>query len=248
VADINSSPVDLCIIAVVDDAIATVSEDLAASTALHSDALVFHTSGMRTSAALHALAAAGVHAGSIHPIQSFADPLGFTDTTGIGCGIEGTDAFCEKAFALATSFGWKPLRIDAGQKALYHAACVFAGNFPTVLAAHADELLRSASGSASASTLPMLLPMMQTVIARLQDASPADALTGPAARGQAEVVREHLSLLSTRHPTLAASYRALSESAAMIAASDNAARIKPGQTDHDPIPSRSRNPGDDDEV
>ncbi len=217
IGDVAAKPVELCIIAVNDDAIPAAAHALAQSRLLQPGAVVFHTSGIRDSSGLRELTEAGFTAGAMHPIQSFSDACGRTPVTGIGCGIEGTDAFCEKAFALAASFGWKPLRIPLEQKALYHAACVFAGNFPTVLAAHADELLRSASGRVDASTLPMLLPMMETVIARLHESSPADALTGPAARGQSVVVQNHAELLDTRHPGSAAIYRELSLAAAKLA-------------------------------
>ncbi len=223
---LDRTPVDLCIIAVPDEEIASVSRELAKRRVLPVGCLAFHTSGSRDASELDALEAAGVITGSIHPIQSFSDTGGATSVNGIGCGIEGSDRFYERAFELAERFGWHPLRIATEHKPLYHAACVFAGNFPTVLAAQADELLRAAVVGDPTNTLPWILPMMRTVIDRLADHTPQDTLTGPAARGQFEALREHISQLATKHPTLTDSYRVLSEAAASLAGLDNDALEK----------------------
>jgi predicted short-subunit dehydrogenase-like oxidoreductase (DUF2520 family) len=217
IGELTTSEIDICIIAVGDEAIADVAKDLAIHGVLREGTLVFHTSGARGAAELLSLSEKLIHTGAIHPIQSFADTAGNTPLEGIGCGVEGSDEFCERAFELAAAFGWRALRIDTESKALYHAACVFAGNFPTVLAAQAAELLRASTPDTAANTLPYLLPMMETVLRRLHTMSPEASLTGPAARAQSTVVRTQHGHILSHDPLTADVYRSLSLAAATLA-------------------------------
>ncbi|MCZ7555644.1 MAG: DUF2520 domain-containing protein [Bacteroidia bacterium] len=217
VADIPDVPVDACVIAVGDEQIGIVTKELVTQGTLRTGTLVFHTSGVRTSAELLPLEDAGMLTGSIHPIQSFIASAGETPLRGIGCGIEGTDAFYARAVALARDFGWSALRIATDQKALYHAACVFAGNFPTVLAALSEELLRKSAVESPDRTLPFLLPMMEEVLSRLQHTAPRASLTGPASRGQSTVLLQHFEQLLGFDSLSAEVYRSLSLAAAKLA-------------------------------
>ena len=59
------------------DVLAPVSRELAASLKGErqlSDRCVFHCSGAMDLSSLEALASLGIHTGSIHPLQSFAEP------------------------------------------------------------------------------------------------------------------------------------------------------------------------------
>jgi predicted short-subunit dehydrogenase-like oxidoreductase (DUF2520 family) len=172
--------------------------------------LVMHTSGLRTSRDLAALEGTGAICGSMHPIQSFPAPdLSDEDLDGIACGIEGNEEFLSAAAPFAFALGWHPMVVTAEMKPLYHAACVFAGNFPVACAAAASTLLAEATGDRR---VPMaaLLPLMQSVLRRLWFAAPEEALTGPAARGDAEAIGQHLAALQAHAPQLAALYRELS--------------------------------------
>jgi predicted short-subunit dehydrogenase-like oxidoreductase (DUF2520 family) len=208
---------DICVLAVPDDQIATLGAQLAERPMLHAGALVFHVSGIRGADDLLPLQEAGCHAGCLHPIQSFPEqPLPRERLVGIGCGIEGPDNFWTRARDFAELLGWMPLRVDPRKKALYHAACVYAGNFSTVLAAHADMLLRSATDSEDA-CMDYLLPMMTTVLSQLHDTPAEQILTGPAARGDAETISNHLQAIGEAHPELLSEYKHLTLAAATLA-------------------------------
>lgn len=199
-----------CVIAVPDASIATVGRALAAIPALPDGLIVMHCSGSLDSGVLAPLAATGCAAGCLHPMQSFTDdemPAGTLD--GIGCGIEGSEAFITGATALATALDWRPLRVDRERKALYHAANIFAGNFPVLLAEAAETLLRASAHDQEAADLSHLLPMMRAIVERLQQTAPRDALTGPAARGDRERIREHLDALAEFDPKLRDAYAAV---------------------------------------
>jgi predicted short-subunit dehydrogenase-like oxidoreductase (DUF2520 family) len=201
---------DICILAVPDEEIRALGEALADRPMLHSGALVFHVSGLRGAEELQPLQEIGCHAGCLHPMQSFPEqPLPPERLVGIGCGIEGPDDFWTRARDFAELLGWMPLRVNAQSKALYHAACVFAGNFSTVVAAHAERLLRAATGRDENLT-DYLLPMLESVVARLRDHPAEQVLTGPAVRGDARAVDEHLQALASAFPDLREEYRLLS--------------------------------------
>lgn len=169
---------------------------------------VAHVSGARTSQELSILDPECVDAGSFHPMQSFAtDDIGLDAMRGIGIGIEGPDRFAERAGRIAGLLGWTPVRIQTEDKDLYHAACVFAGNFLPAVAAEAISLLAQATDGIPDRRL--LLPMMRHVLARLENADTAQLLTGPAARGDTDTVASHLARLSGMNASTAHLYASL---------------------------------------
>ncbi len=203
-----------CILALPDQSLAETADQLRNETALEPDLVVFHCSGTLTSTILSPLASKVTRIGSIHPMQSFPDDdLPAAALAGIGCGIEGDDAFTEEAERFAEIMQWRPLRIEAGKKALYHAANVFAGNFPTVLASLAETLLRASAAADSPERLTHLLPMMKSVVDRVAGTEPVRALTGPAARGDHDAIRQHLEALGALDPPLRDVYEALTRAA-----------------------------------
>ena len=208
---------DVCVLAVPDDDIAPIAARLAERPSLHSGALVFHVSGVRGADDLQPLQENGCHAGCLHPIQSFPTPsLPESRLRDIGCGIEGPDDFHTRARDFATLLGWMPLRILPQHKALYHAACVFAGNFTTVVAAQAETLLRRATG-ADATLMDYLLPMMQSVLAQIGEHPAEQVLTGPASRADTVAIASHVQAIGDAAPSLLPDYLALSRAAADIA-------------------------------
>lgn len=148
--------------------------------------------------------------GGLHPVQSFSPLPTITTLQGITCGIEGGDVFEREALALATGWSWHGLRIDAAHKALYHAACVLTGNFPTVLAEIAGEALSVASKDGLAAPWQAFLPMLHEVLRKLEAAPPAEVLTGPARRGDADTLRRHTDALRELSPEAANVYDVLS--------------------------------------
>lgn len=210
VAEIPRVDVDLCIIAVPDAAIKGTARTLAERGVFEVGTMVFHTSGIRTSEDVQALCETGMITGGLHPVQSFSPLPTLTSLRGITCGIEGGDVFEREALALATGWGWHGIRIDAAHKALYHAACVLTGNFPTVLAEVAGEALSVASKDGLAAPWQAFLPMLHEVLRKLEAAPPAEVLTGPARRGDADTLRRHADALRELSPEAAHVYDALS--------------------------------------
>ena len=73
-----------------------------------------------------------------------------------------------------------------------HVAGVYACNFTNLMYTIAAELLRSTHIPFSA-----LLPLIDETASKIHTLSPHEAQTGPARRGDANVMNHHLSLLTT---------------------------------------------------
>ncbi|HEY3934057.1 MAG TPA: DUF2520 domain-containing protein [Gemmatimonadales bacterium] len=185
---------DLVVIAVPDDAIGEVALTLARGRIITPQHAVLHTSGLYDRSALAALYSSGAALGSLHPLQSFTDAEGDPDAlAGAPTVIEGDARALEAARQLAGLVHLAPIvEIGADHKALYHAAAVFASNYPVILAAVAARLAREAGLGQSADTI--FIPLMRRTMANL-DRGPASALTGPIRRGDAGTVAHHLEVL-----------------------------------------------------
>ncbi|MFZ1729940.1 MAG: Rossmann-like and DUF2520 domain-containing protein [Bacteroidota bacterium] len=212
----DSLPVEaqLCMIAVADGQLPGVVRELSELTSLPEGIIFFHSSGTLDSSILMPLSDRGCMTGCIHPMQSFSgDDLPDGALSGIGCGIEGNDDFWLEGRQFAKRIEWQPLRIDREKKALYHVANVLAGNFPIVLAALAEGMLRESATDPSQAHIAHFLPMMRTVLERLADTPAATALTGPAARGDHDAILRHLAALEVLDPQLREVYDALTRAA-----------------------------------
>lgn len=179
-------------------------------------AVVLHLSGSGDPEGLQALRRRGHPAGTFHPLLPLADPATaarLLRTAWIG--VDGDPGAERAARALAASLGAQVMRIPPGEKARYHAAAVFAANFPVVLSAIATDLLRDA-GVAPEEAWPAVVALLQAAAANIQTAAPEGALTGPLRRGDAATVGVHLHALRAEVPALAA-YVALSRAAIPIA-------------------------------
>ena len=152
-----------------------------------------HCSGSIGLEELAPLAAAGVHVGSLHPLQSFAG--GATQLAGVYMAVDGDEAACEAATAIATALGGHPFRVPAAERAAYHAAACICSNYAVAVEALAQRLMSRWLGD-EAAAWQALLPLFKGTAANLErTASPRTALTGPIARGDVTTVAKHLAVL-----------------------------------------------------
>lgn len=203
---------DLVVLAVPDDAI----QPLARQIAWPARAMAVHLSGARPLDVLEAAQERGARVGSLHPLQTFA---GSSELEGVTFGIEGDDDVYEELAAIATTVGGQPLRLTAGQKALYHLAGTLTSNFTVVLAWAAAGLWEKAGLVESRQeALNRLLPLIKGTAANLETRGLPRALTGPAARGDGGTVRRHLDALEAAGAEVVLqAYRPLMEIAVEVA-------------------------------
>lgn len=195
---------DLLLLAVPDREIEGVAAEIAAAGVLRQGALVLHFSGAMSSGALGALTAAGAVAGSIHPLQSFAEihsavarlPSSFLS-------YEGDDL--ERIRAVAEDLDGRPLPIDPAGKVLYHAGAAAACNLMVAMIDLGVRLFGEA-GIGREESLEALLPLIDSTVWNLREVGLPEALTGPVSRGDTETVAGHVAALLRQRPDLLPAY------------------------------------------
>jgi predicted short-subunit dehydrogenase-like oxidoreductase (DUF2520 family) len=213
----DMGPADAWMICVPDDRIATVAEALTAGAAVCAPALAFHCSGFQPASSLRALRAAGWRIASAHPALSFADPEAAAQQfPGTPCALEGDADASRELHSAFTAIGGQCFPIAQQDKALYHAAAVFLSNFLPVHAAIADELWQRVG------VPPDLIARLRSgflgnAVENVLTLGARGALTGPAARGDFEVVEAEAAALALCAPVAGDAYRALSVLAARLA-------------------------------
>lgn len=195
------------LIAVPDDAVGEVARTLA-DAGMHGGAAL-HTCGARGPEALAPLAVAGVACGTLHPLQTVANPEeGVRVLPGVAFAIDGEGEAAAWAERLVKLLDGMVLHIPRGSRPLYHAAAVMAGNYPLALMSAAVMLMGEA-GVDEAAARRALEPLARTSVENAFRLGPAGALTGPIARGDAETVRGHLAALAKAPAAVASLYRAV---------------------------------------
>jgi predicted short-subunit dehydrogenase-like oxidoreductase (DUF2520 family) len=196
-AQLNKLPnSELILIATPDDAITTTVDRLADSQKGGPPGrTVLHTSGALSSKVLSPLAKVGFHTGSLHPLVSVSDPVsGARNLRDAFYCLEGDPAALRVARLLVRDLGGHSFSIDAGNKALYHAAAVMASGHMVALFDIASELL-ARCGLDLKSARRVLMPLVESTVRNLLSSDPARALTGTFARGDLATVQRHLEAL-----------------------------------------------------
>ena len=207
---------EVVVIATPDAAIAPICEQLVASGAIRTDAAVAHASGATGLDALSPARAAGATVFSIHPLQTCPTVEAALERIhGAAFALAATD---EAGFALAERLaldaGGRPFRIGDDLKPLYHAAAVFASNYLVTVTAIAEEIARAAGVP---DPIAALSPLQEATLANVARVGPAEALTGPAVRGDAATVRRNLEALQEHAPEAVRPYVALADLALALA-------------------------------
>ena len=109
---------------------------------------VLHISGLLDHLALAPLKVTKAGLGSMHPLQTLADPATAVERLqGVYAMIEGDEPALQQAERLARSLKMIPIRIEASAKPRYHAAASLVANYTTVLGAIAERVAREAERS-----------------------------------------------------------------------------------------------------
>jgi len=207
---------EVVIVSTPDGRIAGVCSDLAAQGAFRRGQFVAHVSGATGLDALAAAKGAGASVLSVHPLQTFPDvDSAIERVPGSGIAVTADDeAGYELGERLARDLGAVPFRLSDDRKPLYHAAAVFASNFVVAVLALGEGLMRSAGVD---DPLPRSLPLTRSTVDAVERLGPADALTGPAVRGDAGTIEANLVALREHAPDVVGVYVALTRAALDLA-------------------------------
>lgn len=211
-------PAALWMLGVPDRDIAAAAAALAISGCVRPGDGVFHLSGFTPSAALAPLEDVGARIASVHPVMSFADPaLAAGRFAGTPCGIEGEATLSAELATLFAAIGAECFALDGSKKPLYHAGSVFASNFLVVIL----DVARKAyvdSGVPPDIADRMLAAIAGGALENVVALGARDALTGPAARGDREVVATQHAAVADWDGDCGQAYAALTELAFRLAA------------------------------
>ena len=220
----------LVLLAVNDDAIAALCENLAEIKAFRPGTIVAHCCGALPGEILApARDKCGCSIGSMHPLQTFPSVQAAIEKfPGTYCFCEGDDAAVAALQQLARDLGGIPVRIDSDAKVLYHAAAVVACNYLVALLDAATALYARA-GIDTGTALAALKPLLAATLENVTELGPAAALTGPIARGDIQTVRRHLDAMRNCPPELQEFYRVAGRWTLQLAL--RSGELKPGAAD-----------------
>lgn len=223
---------ELVLLAVGDDALAPLVQQLADADAWQPGQLVVHTSGAYGWRVLEPAARRGAIPLAVHPVMTFTGTsLDLVRLTEAAFGVSAPAAVLPIAQALVVEMGAEPVVVDESRRALYHAGLAHGANHVATLVAQALDVLRAVGVDDPARVLGPLVHASVDNALRQGDA----ALTGPVARGDAGTVAAHLAELHadavTRDvPDVERAYRAMARVTADRALAHG--RLAPGSAEH----------------
>lgn len=187
---------DVLFITTQDGMIRTVAEKLSENAPIKPGQVWIHCSGSLPSDVLRVKKCLPIDCLSLHPLKAFVSvEKALAILSGTHFGIEGDNE--ELGEGIVKDLGGIPHHILAEKKTLYHAGAVVASNYMVVLASLAVELFAEA-GIQGEEALTSLLPLMKGTLYNLEQIGLPQALTGPIARGDVQVVKEHLDHLPSK--------------------------------------------------
>jgi predicted short-subunit dehydrogenase-like oxidoreductase (DUF2520 family) len=213
---------DLTILAVPDDVILPLATDMVDSLCSAAGKAAVHLSGAQDRAALRPLAQASLRTGVFHPLQTFRrGPEAVGNVAGTYFGIDADSPLRDQLTQLARDLHGHPFDLAGVDRALYHAAAVFAANYPITLLAEAIALATEA-GLPGQTAGPGMTALLAGAVNNLRGLPPAEAITGPASRGDEGTMQRHLDALRN-DPELQRLYQLLAERTKNLAPKKEAA-------------------------
>lgn len=210
----NATNGDLVLLTVPDDTIEVVAAALPSG-----PAVVAHVSGSRQLDVL----APHSPIGSIHPLMSLPDGARGAERLLDNCifAISGDSKVSESMMTdLVAALDGTTVVVGDDQRALYHATACIAANHLVALCEQIETLAGHIGVPVAA-----YWQLMATTLENVTDKGPAEALTGPAARGDWDTVAHHIAALPSDERPL---YLALSRRAASLAGHELPERFTAG--------------------
>jgi predicted short-subunit dehydrogenase-like oxidoreductase (DUF2520 family) len=208
--DIADVEPELLVVAVADDAIASIGSAIDLTTL---PPAVVHMSGAVAVRALEQFESAGAVVGSFHPLQTLPSALaGANRLPGAYVAITAPEDLARTLDSFAVSLGCIPFRIADDKKGLYHAGAAAAANFTMTSLGIAHGLFEAAGVDPMSSR-----PLVEAIVANAFELGPRSALTGPIARGDVETVRTQVDAVRTDASDLADAFVAMARATALYA-------------------------------
>lgn len=192
---------DIYIVAVADGAIESIVRQLPEQA---KGGVVIHTAG---GVAMSILANAAEHYGVLYPMQTFTKEKRI-DFSQVYIFIEANDSQTLTLLrALGESLSPNVVELSSADRGWLHIGAVVACNFTNHLYDLAFSLLENHGIEPQC-----LFPLIDETVGKIREMSPRKGQTGPAVRGDMNVVNGHLCKLKKENPQLQQIYQLLTES------------------------------------
>lgn len=177
----NLVEADVYVIAVADDAIASIANKLP-----FTDRLVVHTSGNVSMHELHKKNRRGI----FYPLQTFTKGVQVDFSKIPICLETGEKPDFKILTTIADAMGSAWYKISSEQRRALHVSAVFVNNF-------SNHLYRIAHEICETNNVPfeILSPLIQETASKINTLTPYMAQTGPAKRGDEKTIDDHLTKL-----------------------------------------------------
>ncbi len=197
--DFSTSPSSVFILTVSDDAIRTIAQEII----IPEDAILVHTSGSQPIAELQF--AATPNLAVLYPLQTFTKNQKI-DFKNVPLFIETHTHEAEKTLMqLAKSISNEVKKIASTERKALHVAAIFASNFTNHMLTISREIMRGNSLD-----YDWLKPLITETIQKSFYLGPEDAQTGPAKRGDLDILDTHLEFLKDQ-AAIAEIYKVISQ-------------------------------------
>ena len=197
--DFSTSPSQIFIIAVTDDAIQSIVQEII----LPEDAILAHTSGSQPLSVLGYAATPNIAV--IYPLQTFSKQKK-VDFSKVPFFIESDTPIAGQLLdRMAKSISGEVHRIGSTERKALHVAAVFASNFT-------NHMLRTSKNLMEDNNLnfDLLKPLISETLNKALTLGPEKSQTGPAIRGDFEILDKHYEFLKSDE-TLATIYKMISQ-------------------------------------
>jgi predicted short-subunit dehydrogenase-like oxidoreductase (DUF2520 family) len=197
--DFSTSNSNIFIIATSDEAIEEVVQEII----LPEDAILLHTSGSQPLTILGY--AATQNLGVFYPLQTFSKDkkVEFKD---VPIFIESANPTTDKVLrAMGHALTENVIAINSYERKALHVSAVFASNFTNHMLLVAQDIMKENSLS-----YDYLKPLIAEMINKSLSIGPENAQTGPARRGDLEILDKHLEFLQ-ENPPAAELYKLISQ-------------------------------------
>ncbi len=198
--DFSTSPSSIFIIATSDDVIEGIAQEII----LPEDAFLIHTSGSQPLSVLQF--AATLNTGVLYPLQTFTKnkKIDFKD---IPLFIENNNEETGVILnALAKTISGKVKNIKSEERKALHVAAVFASNFSNHMITLSKQIMED-----NGLNFDLLKPLISETMNKSLSAGPEQTQTGPAKRGDLEILDRHMEFLQ-EDENLSEIYKLMSQS------------------------------------
>ncbi|MCU0356095.1 MAG: DUF2520 domain-containing protein [Cyclobacteriaceae bacterium] len=197
--DFSTSESFVFIVAVTDDAIADVAREII----LPENGLLVHTSGSQPLSTLGYAAAAST--GVFYPLQTFSKSRA-VDFADIPVFVESESAESEALLlGMGRAISKRVHAVDSDARKAIHLSAVFAANFTNHMITIAQDLAMKHQLN-----FDWFVPLIAETINKALSMGPREAQTGPARRGDFEILDKHMDMLQ-EDVRLAELYRVISQ-------------------------------------